>query len=116
MKNARRLEPEGGTEVPEVMVVSGAVGRIFVDLVGESRREHVEAKLSRREKEAPGEEEVCESSRERTVGRDIMSAREYLEQVKCCHDTDCNERMMEKGLTAKKMEIGKNFKILSEEK
>ena len=23
-------------------------------------------------------------------------AREYLEQVKCCHDTDCNESMMKK--------------------
>ena len=27
-------------------------------------------------------------------------AREYLEQVKCCHDTDCNEPMMKKGFTA----------------
>ena len=25
-------------------------------------------------------------------------AREYLEQVKCCHDTDCNESMMKKGV------------------
>ena len=29
-------------------------------------------------------------------------AREYLEQVKCCHDTDCNESMMKKGFTALK--------------
>ena len=27
-------------------------------------------------------------------------AREYLEQVQCCHDTDCNEPMMKKGFTA----------------
>ena len=27
-------------------------------------------------------------------------AREHLEQVKCCHDTDCNEPMMKKGFTA----------------
>ena len=27
-------------------------------------------------------------------------AKEYLEQVKCCHDTDCNEPMMKKGFTA----------------
>ena len=27
-------------------------------------------------------------------------AREYLELVKCCHDTDCNEPMMKKGFTA----------------
>ena len=29
-------------------------------------------------------------------------ARENLEQVKCCHDTDCNEPMMKKGFTALK--------------
>ena len=29
-------------------------------------------------------------------------AREYLEQVKCCHDTDCNEPLMKKGFTALK--------------
>ena len=33
-------------------------------------------------------------------------AREYLEQVKCCHDTNCTERMMKKGFTALK---GGNF-------
>ena len=29
-------------------------------------------------------------------------ATENLEQVKCCHDTDCNESMMKKGFTALK--------------
>ena len=29
-------------------------------------------------------------------------AREYLEQVKCCHATDCNELVMKKGFTALK--------------
>ena len=29
-------------------------------------------------------------------------AREYLEQLKCCHGTDCNEPMMKKGFTALK--------------
>ena len=29
-------------------------------------------------------------------------AREYLEQVKCCNDTDCTERMMKTGFTALK--------------
>ena len=29
-------------------------------------------------------------------------AREYLEQVKCCHDTECTERVMKKGFTALK--------------
>ena len=27
-------------------------------------------------------------------------AKEHLEQVKCCHDTDCNEPTMKKGFTA----------------
>ena len=29
-------------------------------------------------------------------------AKEYLEQVKCCHDTDCNESTMKNGFTALK--------------
>ena len=29
-------------------------------------------------------------------------AKEFLEQVKCCHDTDCNEPLMKKGFTALK--------------
>ena len=42
--------------MPEIIVVSDAVESTFVDLDGESRREQVEAKLSRREREreAPG--------------------------------------------------------------
>ena len=30
------------------------------------------------------------------------SAREYLEQVKCCDDTDCTHRMMKQGFLALK--------------
>ena len=45
-----RLEPEGEAEVPEIIIVSDAVEGTFVDLDGESRREQVEAKLSRRER------------------------------------------------------------------
>ena len=37
-------------------------------------------------------------------------AREYLEQVKCCHDTDCNESMMKKGFTALKNETWEEYK------
>ena len=29
-------------------------------------------------------------------------AKEYLEEERCCHDTDCNESMMKKGFTALK--------------
>ena len=38
-------------------------------------------------------------------------AREYLEQVKCCHDTDCNEPMMKKDFTAL-WNVGRIFKNL----
>ena len=37
-------------------------------------------------------------------------AREYLEQVKCCHDTDCNESMMKKGFTPLKNETREEYK------
>ena len=40
-----RLEPEGGAEVPEIIIVSDAVEGTFVDLDGESRHEQVEGKL-----------------------------------------------------------------------
>ena len=46
-----RLEPEGKAEVPKIIIVSGAVEGSFVDLDGESRREQVQAKLSRRGRE-----------------------------------------------------------------
>ena len=44
-------------------------------------------------------------------------ASEYLEQMKCCHNMDCTEKMMKKGFTAlKKVETGKNVKTLSGKK
>ena len=49
-------EPEGEAEVPKNIIVSDAVESCFVDLDGESRREQVEAKLYRREREALAKE------------------------------------------------------------
>ena len=43
-------------------------------------------------------------------------AREYLEQVKCCHDTDCNEPMTKKGFTALKNETREEYKETFKEK
>ena len=40
-------------------------------------------------------------------------ASEYVEQVKCSHDTDCNERMMKKGFRPQRMGRGKHLKKLS---
>ena len=52
-----RLEPEREAGVPEIIIVSDAMEGTFVDLDGESRREKAEAKLFRREREAPSEDE-----------------------------------------------------------
>ena len=43
-------------------------------------------------------------------------AREYLEQVPCCHDTDCNESMMKKGFTALKNETWEEHEETFKEK
>ena len=43
-------------------------------------------------------------------------AREYLEQVKCRHDTDCNEPMMKKGFTALKNGTREEYKETFKEK
>ena len=43
-------------------------------------------------------------------------AKEYLEQVKCCHDTDCNEPMMKKGFTALKSGTWEEHKETFKEK
>ena len=37
-------------------------------------------------------------------------AREYLERVECCRDTDCSESMIKKGFTALKMKREKSIK------
>ena len=55
-KSAWRLEPEGETEVPEIIIVSDAVESFYVYFDGKSHREQAEAKKSRREREVPGEE------------------------------------------------------------
>ena len=43
-------------------------------------------------------------------------AKEYLEQVKCCHDTDGNESMMKKGFTAINNETWEEYKETFREK
>ena len=63
-----RLEPEGEAKVLEIIIVSDAVEGTPVDLDGESRHEHVEAKLSRRGREMLNEDEEIRSPK-RTVIR-----------------------------------------------
>ena len=63
----RRLEPEGEAEVPEIIIVSDAVEGSFVDLDGGSRREQVEAKLSRRRREMLNEGEEIRSPKRKVI-------------------------------------------------
>ena len=72
-----RQEPKGEAEVPEFIIVSDAVEGIFVDLDGESRREQVEAKLSRRGREILNKGEEIRSPK-RKVTR--VESEEYEEE------------------------------------
>ena len=58
--------PEGEAEVSEIIIVSDAVVT-FVDLDGESRREQVEPKLSRREREMLNEGEEIRSPKKKVI-------------------------------------------------
>ena len=84
-----RLEPEGEAEVPGIIIVSDAAEGTFVKLDGESRREQVEAKLSRRERErerekerkAPNEEgEEMKSPKRKVIRVESEETQEYEEE------------------------------------
>ena len=62
-----RLGPEGKAEVPEITFVSDAAEGTPVDLDGESRDEHVEAKLSRRGREMLNEGEEIRSPKRKVI-------------------------------------------------
>ena len=56
-EDAWRLEPEGKTETLETKVVSNGVEGVHVDPNGECQHERAQVKKSRRQSQAPGEEE-----------------------------------------------------------
>ena len=87
VESERRLKPEGGAEVPEIIFVSDAVEGAFVDLGGESRHEQVEAKLLRRGREMLNE------------GEEIRSPKRKLIRVESEETQDCvrEEKSMEFG-------------------
>ena len=60
-----RLEPEGEAQVPEMIIVSGAVEGTLEDLDDESRHEQEEAKLMRRGIEMLNEDEEISVRREK---------------------------------------------------
>ena len=84
-----RLEPEGEAKVPEIILVSDAVEGTFADLDGESRRAQVEAKNSRRGREAPGEGSEDIKSPKRKVIR--VESEETQDHVREAKSTECEE-------------------------
>ena len=74
-----RLEPEGKAEVPEIIIVSHAVEGTVVDLDGESRREQVEAKLSRKKRDTQRKVIRVESEETQDYVREAKST-EYEEE------------------------------------
>ena len=77
-----RLEPEGEAEVPEINMVSDALEGNFVDLDGESRREQVEAKLSRREREMPNEGEEIRNPKRKVIRVESEELQDYVREEK----------------------------------
>ena len=72
-----RLEPEG-----EDIIVSDALKSTFVDLDGESRREQVEAKLSRREREILNEGEEIRSPKSKVIRVESEETQDCVREAK----------------------------------
>ena len=77
-----RLETEGEAEVPEIIVVSDAVEGTLVDLDGESRHEHVEAKLSRRGREMLNEDEEIGSPKRKVIRVESEGTQDCVREAK----------------------------------
>ena len=75
-----RLEPEGEAEVPEIIIVSDAVEGTPVDLDGECRHEHVEAKLSRRGREMLNEDEEIRSPKRKVIRVESEETQDYVKE------------------------------------
>ena len=67
----------------EIIIVSDAVEGTFVDLDGESRRERVDAKLSKRERKAPNEEcEEIESPKWKVIRVESEETQDCVREAK----------------------------------
>ena len=79
--------------MPEIIVVSDAVEGTFVDLDGESRRDHEEAKLSRREREASSEEgEQIKSPKRKVIRMDSEETQDHVREAKSTKHEEEEER------------------------
>ena len=93
LKNGEwRLEPEGDVEVLEIIIVSDAVEGTPVNLGGESRREQVEAKLSRREREMLNEGEEIRSPKRKVIRVKSEETQDYVREEKITEFEEEKER------------------------
>ena len=92
-KSVWRLEPEGETEVPEIIVVSDAGESTHVDLGCKSHHEQAEANISRREREVPGEEgEEIKSPKRKVIRVESEETQDYVREAKSAEQEEVEER------------------------
>ena len=77
-------EPEEEAEVPEIIIVSDAVEGTD----GESRREQVEAKLSRREREMLNEGEEIRSPKRKVIRVESEETQDYAREGKSTEEAE----------------------------
>ena len=89
-----RLEPEGEAEVPDIIIVSDAVEGTFVNLDGESRREQVEAKVSRRGREMLNEGEEIKRPGRKVIRVESEETQDHVRKAKSTDHEDEEERTL----------------------
>ena len=94
-----RLEPEVEAEVPEIIIVSDTVEGTPVDLDGESRHEHVEAKLSRRGREMLNEDEEIRSPKRKVIRVESEESQDYVRDERSAKASVVNRQCSEKTLS-----------------
>ena len=80
--------------MPKIIIVSDAVGSTKVDLDGKSHREHAEAKISRREREAPDEEgeEIKKVRKGKVIRVESEETQDYVREAKIAEQEEVEER------------------------
>ena len=80
--------------MPEIIIVSVAVGSTKVDLDGKSHREHAEAKISRREREAPDEdgEEIKKVRKGKVIRVESEETQDHVREAKSAEQKELEER------------------------
>ena len=88
-----RLDPEGETEMPQTIDFWNEVEGVSVNPDGEGRHEWAQAKSSRRESEAPGEEcEEVKSPKGKVIRVESEETQDYVREAKDLSQEEAEER------------------------